>query len=146
MPIVLREFDAPKMRARAQELDTDAGAFFGGVAKVDDAAFLLFFGCGIDENQFGAKLERLVQVKQAAVRINHDGLAFRAEFPAFDVLARRVNRDSREDAGTAAFFRDLRFWHRHEYRAMGRRASQLRLRTPCPKEQSRKLLKSRDLA
>jgi len=140
VPIVLSEFDAPEMRARAEEFDADASAFFRGVAEVDDAAFLLFFSRRIDENQFGAKLERFVQVEQTAMSVDHNRLALSAEFPPFDVLSRRVDRNARKDAGTAPLLRDLRFWHRHSYRAMEHAVSQLCFREQCPKEQFAKVV------
>ena len=140
MPIVLSKFDAPEMRARAEEFDADASAFFRGVAEVDDAAFLFFFSRRIDENQFRAKLERFVQVEQTAVSVDNDRLALGAEFPPFDVLPRRVDRNARKDAGAAPLLRDLRFWHRHSYRAMEHAVSQLCFRERCPKEQFAKVV------
>ena len=140
MPILLREFDAPKMRTRAEKFHADACALFGGVAEIDDAALLFFFSSGINENEFGAELERFIEIQQAPVGVDYDRLALGAEFSAFDVLSRRVDRYPREDAGAAALFRDLRFWHRHKYRAMGRKVSQLRLRLACPKEQFAKVV------
>ena len=140
MPILLGKFDAPEMRARAEELDADARTLFGGVAEVDDPAFLLFIGRGIDENQLGANFERLVEIEQAAMSVDYNRLALRAEFPAFDVLSGRMDRNAREDAGASALFRDLRSWHRHSYRAMGHWASQLRQRKACSKEQMPKVV------
>jgi len=123
------------MRAWAEKLDADARAFFGGVAQINDAAFLLFLCGGVDENEFGAEFERLIQIKQAAVSVDHDRLALRAEFPAFQVLPLCLHGDPCEDAGTAPLARGLRFWHRHEYRAMRPAESQLCKHGWCPKKQ-----------
>ena len=57
-PILLREFDAPEMRAGREKLHAHARALFGSVAQVDDAALLFFFGRGIDEHQIRAELQR----------------------------------------------------------------------------------------
>ena len=139
MPILLRKFDAPKMGTWAEKLDADASALFRRIAEVDDAAFLFLFGGRIDEEQFRAKLERLVQIEQTAMSVDYDRLAPGTKFAALDVLSGRVNGNAREDAGAAAFLRDLRFWHRHRYRAMGHRPSQLREHEWCPKGQFRKV-------
>jgi hypothetical protein len=100
-PILRGEIDTPEMRAGGKEFNTDTCALFGSVAQIDDAAFLFFFGDGIDEHDFGAERERFLQIKQAAVRVNHDGLAVLAEFPAVAILGHRAHRYSRENAGTA---------------------------------------------
>jgi hypothetical protein len=110
-PILRSEIDTPEMRAWGKEFDTDTCALFGSVAKVDDAAFLFFFGDGIDEHDFGAERERFLQIKQAAMRVDDDGLAVLAEFLAIAIFGRSAHGDAREDAGTAPGRAVLRFAH-----------------------------------
>ena len=99
------------MRAGGKEFHPDTRAFFGRVAEVDDPAFLLFFGDGIDEHDFGAERERFLQIKQAAMRVDDDGLAVLAEFLAIAIFGRSAHGDAREDARTAAGRAVLRFAH-----------------------------------
>jgi hypothetical protein len=72
---------------------------------------LLFFGDWIDQHDFGTERERLLQIKQATMRIDDDGLAVLAEFPAIAVLGHRAHRYSRENAGTAPGGAVLWFTH-----------------------------------
>jgi hypothetical protein len=108
------ELDAPEMRSRGKEFDTDPRTLFGGVSEVDDAAFLLFFGDRIDEDHFGAQINVGVDVEQAAMGINDDGLAIFLEFPSSVILAGSANRNPREDAGAAALAGGLGFGHGHK--------------------------------
>jgi hypothetical protein len=112
-PILLCEFDTPKMRARGEKFDAHARAFFGCIAEIDHTAFLFFFGDGIDEHDFGAKRERFLQIEQAAVRVNDDGLAILAEFLTIAIFGHGAHRNSREDARTAAGCAVL--WFAHGY-------------------------------
>jgi hypothetical protein len=139
MPILLRELDAPEMRARAEKLDADARTFLRCVAHVDDAALLLFLGGGIDEDQFRPEFEHLIQIEQAAVGVDHDRLALGAKSPAFYVLPFRMNGDAREDTGATPLAACLRSWHRHNDRAMRAFGSQLRRSRACPKKQFAKM-------
>ena len=111
-PIRLREFEAPEVGARRKKLDAYAGAFIGSVAKIDDAALLLFFGDGIDEDEFGSQFEGFLQVKQAAVRVHHNGMARFPEFAAVTAFSLRAHGDPRKDAGAAALGARLRFCRR----------------------------------
>jgi hypothetical protein len=139
MPILLREFYTPEMRARAEKLDADAGALFRCVAHVDDAALLLFLSCGIDEDKLRPEFEHFIQIEQAAVGVDYDRLALGAKSPALHVLPFRVNGNAREDTGAAPLAACLRFWHRHNDRAMRALGSQLRRRRACPKKQFAKI-------
>jgi hypothetical protein len=139
MPILLGELDAPEMRTGAEKLDTDARPLFGCVAHVDDAALLLFLGCGIDEDEFQAELEHFIQIEQAAVSVDHDRLALGAKLPALYVLPLGVNGDARKDAGAAPLAACLRSWHRHNDRAMRASGSQLRRSLACLKKQFAKM-------
>src|ERR1700728_556579 len=138
-PILLREFDAPEMRAGAEKLYADTRATLGRVAEIDHAALLLFFRGGIDEHQIRAELELLVQIEQAAVRVDHDGLALGAELLAQNVLALRLHGDAREDAGAATFAAGCGLNHHPLHRAMGWDASQLCRLGKCPKKQTEKV-------
>ncbi len=97
-PILRREFDSPEMRAGRGELDAHARAFIRGVAEIDDPAFLLLLGDGIDENQIPSDDERFVQVEEPAMRIDHDRLAVFFEFTALDVFSRGLYGDAGEDS------------------------------------------------
>ena len=97
------------MGAGAKKLNANASAFIGCITEIDNAALLLLFSGWIGQDQFGAEFERLVQIEQAAVRIDDDGLTLGAEFAAFGVFPGDMHRDARKDAGTAAFLGDLRF-------------------------------------
>jgi hypothetical protein len=101
-PILRSEINTPEMRARGKELNANPCAFFGQIANINDATFLLFFGDGIDQHHIRAEFERFLQVEQAAMSIDHDGLAVLAKFPAVGILARGADRDSREYARTAS--------------------------------------------
>jgi hypothetical protein len=48
------------MRRRVQEFNADALSFIGSVAEENDAAFLLFFGDGIDEGELDAHFKRFI--------------------------------------------------------------------------------------
>ena len=94
---MLRELDAPEMRAGAQEFNSHARALLGSVAQIDDAAFLLFLGRGIDEHDIRSELQFLIQIEQTAVGVDHDCLAFRPEFLAEHVFALRLDRNPGKD-------------------------------------------------
>ena len=123
------------MRRGREEFDADALAFVVRFAEKDDAGFLLLLREGIGENEDGVHGERLVQVHQAAVRIDHDRLAFRAKFAALEILPLGLHGDTREDAGTAPLARGLRLWHRQDHGAVRGTVSQSRGRSACPKKQ-----------
>ena len=91
------------MRAGREKFDADAGAFFGCVAEIDDAAILFFFRGGIDEHQLRADFELSLQVKEAAMGINDDGLAGFLKFLSQQVSAGGANSNAGEDA-------ELRRW------------------------------------
>jgi hypothetical protein len=61
---------------------------------------LLFFGDRIDQHDFGAQNERFLQVKQATMRIDDDGLAVLAELLAIAILSHRAHGYARENART----------------------------------------------
>jgi hypothetical protein len=62
---------------------------------------LLFFGDRINQHEFGAQSERLLQIKQAAMRIDDDGLAVLTELLAIAIFGYRAHGYSRENARTA---------------------------------------------
>ena len=99
------------MRRGGKELDADALAFVGGIAEKHDAAFLLFLREGIGEDEHGVHVERLVQVDQAAVRIDDDGFAGFAEAAVVGILSRSDHAHPHEDPGTASNLVDIRLWH-----------------------------------
>jgi hypothetical protein len=100
-PILGREFDSPEVRTRRKKFDADAGAFFGRIAQVDDAAILFFFRGRIYEHQLPTNFELGLQVKKAAVGIDYDGLAGFLKFFSQQVSAGGANGNAGEDARTA---------------------------------------------
>jgi hypothetical protein len=108
------EFNAPEMGARREKLNSDARALLGSIADIYDPAFLLFLGHRIDERDIRAHFKRLVQVEQAAMRVDHDGLAVFTKLPPVRVLARRAYRYAREDSGAPPLIALLPFRHGHE--------------------------------
>ena len=99
------------MRRGSEEFDADALAFIGGIAEKNDAAFLLFLREGIGEDEHGVHVERLVQVHQAAVRVDHDGFAGFAEAAIVGILSRDHHAHPHEDAGTAPSLVDIVLGH-----------------------------------
>ena len=68
------------MRTGRKKLDADARALFRYIAQIDDAALLLFLGRGIDENKLGADHERVIEIQQASMRVDRNGLLFARNF------------------------------------------------------------------
>src|SRR6201987_1419289 len=48
-PGLRREFNATEMRAGREKFDAESCPFVRHIAEVDDPAFLLFFGAGVDQ-------------------------------------------------------------------------------------------------
>ena len=90
------------MRRGREEFDADALAFVGRFTEKDDTRFLLFLREGIGEDEHGIHGERLVQVHQAAVRVDHDGFAGLAKAPIVGILSRNNHTHPHEDPGTSA--------------------------------------------
>jgi len=65
------------------------------------------------QHHIAAQFQCFLQVQQAAMRVDHDGLRVLAEFPAVGVLARRSNGDTGEYAGTSSRVGCLCLWHGH---------------------------------
>lgn len=102
------------MRAGREEFHPDARSLLGRVAEVDHPALLLFFRHRIDKGDIRAHLKSFMQVEQAAMRVDHDGLAVFPELPAIGVLARRAHGYAREDAGAAPLVALWRIRHSHK--------------------------------
>jgi hypothetical protein len=113
-PVLRGKLDTPEMRTGGKELEADAGAFVGSVAQIDDAAVLLFFGNRVDEDDFGADSDRLLQVNKATVGVDDDRLCVFAEFAAVHILAASADGDARKDPGAAAFLAGVRVGHGHK--------------------------------
>jgi hypothetical protein len=101
-PVLGGEFNSPEMRAWREKFDAYACAFFRGIAKIDDAALLLFLGGWVDENYFRADLKLFLEIEQAAMRVNHDRLAIFPEFLSEDVLSRCAHGNAGEDPRASA--------------------------------------------
>ena len=90
------------MRGRGEKFNADALTFFTDFAEIDDADFLLFLGGGAAEDEHGAVLDRLIEIEQAAVGIDDDGLAGLAELAAIGILARDPDVNAQEDSRAAS--------------------------------------------
>jgi len=88
------------MRSGGQEFEAHALAFVSGVAEKHDAAFLLFLGERIGENDHCVHAERLIEVQQAAMRIDDNRFAGLAEAAAVGILSRCDHAHPHENAGT----------------------------------------------
>jgi len=97
------------MRGGREEFDADALTFVGKVANENDAAFLLFFGDRIDQQDVGAHFEFGLHVEQGAVSVDDDGLAILAELAAGGGFARGAHWNAREDACAATSGRAGRY-------------------------------------
>ena len=91
-PIAGHEINPPEMRRGRKKFDSDALAFVVGLAKEDDAGFLLFLSKGIGENEDGIHGQRLVHIHQAAMGVDHDGFAGLAEAAIVGILSATTTR------------------------------------------------------
>lgn len=99
------------MRCGGEKLEAYALAFVGGIAEKHDAAFLLFLCERIGENDHGIHGERLIEVEQAAVRIDDNRIAGLSEAALVGILARGDHAHPHEDPGTASYLVDIYFRH-----------------------------------
>ena len=99
------------MRRWSKKLDAYALAFIGGVTQKNDAAFLLFLRERVCEDEHCIHAERLVEAKQATVRIDQDGFTGLAEPAAVGVFSRSDHAHAHEDSGTASNFVEIRIRH-----------------------------------
>jgi hypothetical protein len=148
-PILRRKLHSPEMRARREEFHAHARAFFRGVAQIDDPALLLFFGHGVDQHQIAPDLERFMQVEEAAMRVDHDGLAVFLELAASDIFPARADGNPRKNAGTASFCGVLCFClHGSHSQSCNARRPESTASNPCVPKKAvcKSLLNSRSLA
>jgi hypothetical protein len=110
-PIGGNEIDAPEMGRGSEELKTYALAFLCGITKKHDAAFLLFLRERVGDDEFRVLLERLVQIHQATVRINHDCFAGFAKTAAVGVFPGDDHTHAHKDPGTASSGVEFRLRH-----------------------------------
>ena len=80
------------MRRGSKKFEPHALAFVGGIAEKNDAGFLFFLRKWIGKDQHRVHGQRLIQVQQAAVRIDHDGLAGLAEAAVVGILPATTTR------------------------------------------------------
>ena len=90
------------MGRRGEELDADALTFLTDFADIDDADFLLFLGGRAAEDEHGVVLDWLVEIEQAAVSVEDNGLASLAKLAAIGVFARDPDVDAQEDSRAAS--------------------------------------------
>jgi len=110
-PIGGNEVDAPEMRRGSEELKANALAFLGGVTQKNDAAFLLFLRERVGDDEYRVHIEGLVQIHQAAVRIDDDGFAGLTETAAVGVFPGDAHAHTQKDPGTASNFVEYRLRH-----------------------------------
>src|SRR5882762_3849876 len=111
------------MRCWREELQAYALAFIRGVTKKHDAAFLLFLRERVGDDELRILMQRLVQIHQASVRVDHDGFAGFAKTAAVGVLPRDDHAHTHKDPGTASSGVEFRLRHdssmlRHIYFAV----------------------------
>jgi hypothetical protein len=99
------------MRCRSEKFEAYALAFIVGIAEKDDPAFLLFLRERIGENDHRVHMERLIEVEQAAVRIDHNRLASFAEAPSVGILPGGDHAHLHEHPCTASNLVDLCLIH-----------------------------------
>ena len=100
------------MRSGRQKFEAHALPFVSGVAEKNDAAFLLFLGKWISEYDHSVHVERLVEVKQPAMRVNDDRFAALSEAPAVGILSGSDHPHPHKNAGTPANLVDFDcLWH-----------------------------------
>src|SRR5260370_4774456 len=99
------------MGRRGEELEAHALAFVCRVAQKHDAAFLLFLGEWVGDDEDHVHVEGLVQIHQAAVRIDHDGFAGFPETAAVGILPCDDHPHTHEHPGTASNFVGIRLRH-----------------------------------
>ena len=122
----------------SKEFKAYALPLIGSVAEKDDAAFLLFLGEWIGENDHRIHVERLIEIEQSTVRIDYNGLAGFAETPAVCILSRSNHADPHEHSSTAPSFVDIYgFNHnrpmlRHFYFGVNRLYFQCSYSVTCP--------------
>jgi hypothetical protein len=110
-PISGNEVYAPEMRRGSEELKANALAFLGGVTQKNDAAFLLFLRERVRDHEDPVHLERLVQIHQAAVRIDYDGFAGFTKTAAVGIFPSHDYAHTHEDSGTTPNLVEFRLRH-----------------------------------
>lgn len=95
----------------SEKFEPYALAFIVGITEKDDPAFLLLLREWIGENDHCVHIERLIEVEQAAVRIDHNRLASFAEAPSVGILSRGDHAYLHEHPCTAPDLIDLCLMH-----------------------------------
>src|SRR5215468_4617010 len=96
------EFETPEVRRWGEELDADPLAAIRGLTKIDDAALLLFLRFRMGEHEHFTVIDFVLEHQQAAVRVDHDGLADFLELAAIVSAAGRLHAHPVKDASAAA--------------------------------------------
>lgn len=100
-PILRNEIHAPEMGRWGKKFNADALAFVHGFAEIDHAAFLLFLGERVGERNERIHGDFLIEIDQAAVGVDHDGLARGAKLPSADVFSRGHYAHAHENPSAA---------------------------------------------
>src|SRR5882762_7686914 len=90
------------VRSGCEELQAYALTFISGVTEKHDAAFLLFLRERVGDDELRILVQRLVQIHQAAVRIDYDGFAGFAKTAAVRVFTRHDHAHTHKDPGAAS--------------------------------------------
>jgi len=92
------------MRRGCEKFDADALAFVGRLSQKDDARFLLFLRERVGEDDHRIHDQRLVQIQEAAVCVDHDGFAGLPEAAIVGVFSGHNHTHPHKNAGTSANF------------------------------------------
>jgi|SRR5665213_501031 len=85
-----------------EEFDANALTFVRGIPDENDAGLLLFLSKWIGDNDDSIRVDRLIQIEQTTMGVNHDGFAGFAEASVVGIFSGHNDANSHEDAGAAA--------------------------------------------
>ena len=87
-----------------EKFDADALAFVGRLSQKDDARFLLFLRERVGEDDDRIHGQRLVQIQEAAVRVDYDGFAGLPEAAIVGIFSGHNYTHPHKDPRTSANF------------------------------------------
>jgi len=99
------------MRRRREELESNALAFIRCVSEKYDAAFLLFLREWVGDDQNRIHIQRLIEIHQAAVRVDHHGFAGFPKAAAVGIFSRDNHAHTHKNPGAASSFTNVCFQH-----------------------------------
>lgn len=105
------KIDPPEVRSWRQELDADAYPAVTTFAEKDDPALLFLLRLWVDEHEYLAVVDLVLQHQQAAMRADHQSFAHFAELAAFMAAAERLQSHLVKDSLASAHPGLERFVH-----------------------------------